>query len=107
MRTAKPEIAANTAVCDGAPGSISGVVDKIREKRALSHCADKKLCRQNAVPPKKRHREAFLTKYNGRARFLSFGERNVRRIFAKQKQSLKCDRVRYDMYKCARAHNVR
>ena len=50
MRTAKPEITANSAVC-GASGS-TGVVDKIREKRALSHCADKKLCRQNAVPPK-------------------------------------------------------
>lgn len=45
MRTAKPEITANTAVCDGALGSISGVVDKIREKRVLSHCADKMSCR--------------------------------------------------------------
>ena len=48
MRTAKPEITANSAVCDGAPGSISGVVDKIREKRDLFPCAAK-----NAVPPKK------------------------------------------------------
>ena len=52
MRTAKPEIAANTAVCDGALRSISGVVDKIREEGVLSLGADKTPCRQNAVPPK-------------------------------------------------------
>lgn len=46
MHAGKTEIAAKTAVC-GASGSISGAADKIREKRALSHCAAK-----NAVPPK-------------------------------------------------------
>ena len=45
MRTAKPEITANTAVCDGALGSISGVVDKIREEGVLSLGADKTPCR--------------------------------------------------------------
>lgn len=106
MRTAKPEITANSAVC-GASGSISGVVDKIREKRVLSHCADKMPCRQNAVPPKKRHREAVLTKYNGRARFLSFGERKVRRIFAKQMQLLRSGRVRQNVRNNVRARNAR
>ena len=63
--------------------------------------ADKTPCRR------KRHGDTFLTKYNGRSRFLSFGKSKVRRIFAKQMQPLQCDRVRCDVYKCARAHNVR
>ena len=45
MHAGKPEIAAKTAVCDGALGSISGVVDKIREKRDLFPCAAKMPCR--------------------------------------------------------------
>lgn len=101
MRTGKPEIAAKTAVCDGALGSISGVVDKIREKRDLFPCAAKMPCRL------KRHGEAFLTKYNGRARFLSFGERNVRRIFAKQMQLLRSGWAHRNVRSNVRARNAR
>ena len=51
MRTAKPEITANSAVCDGALGSIPEAVDKIREKRSYltaptKRRADKTPCRR-------------------------------------------------------------
>ena len=80
MHAGKPEIAAKTAVCDGALGSISGVVDKIREKGSYltaptKRLAAKMLCRR------KRHGDAFLTKHNGRSHFLSFGERKVGAFF--------------------------
>ena len=107
MRTAKPEITANTAVCDGAQGSISGVVDKIREKRALSHCADKMPCRQNAVPPKTTWGVFFLAKGDGRSRFLIFRGRNVRRIFSKQMQPLRSGWARRNARNGIRARNAR
>lgn len=112
MRTAKPEIAANTAVCDGAHGSISGSLDKIREKGVLSSGADKTPYRQNAVPTKLRAAEndmgtSFLAKYDGRSRFLSLGERKVRRIFAKQMRTRRGGWVRRNVRNNIRARDAR
>ena len=47
MRAAKPEIAANSAVCDGALGSIPGAVDKIREKMSYLTAPTKRRAAEN------------------------------------------------------------